>query len=180
MRVHFWLLTGMAVLSGCALLSVPEDSSSPFFRVPPGSVLELHEPLPIPPGRATVWLQRGGVAAGQDWWYPGCSIEVRTLDREAVQTLRPGRFVVRRVQQIEITAIPSTVGAVMVASLDSVNSGGERWFWLGYHLWLESAEQPDVLRLSCVGAYARAFEVRPPSIDEIRAALGRVATLHLP
>lgn len=180
MRAHVCLVISIAVLGGCALVSMPGDTSSPFFRVPHGSVLEIHEPVRIPPGRATVWLQRGGVAAGQDWWHPGCSIEVRTLDREAVQTVQPGLFAVHRVQQVEWSAAPSPVGTVMVASLGSVHSAGERWLWLGYHLSLESAAQPDVMRLTCVGAYARAFEVRPPSIDEIRAALGRVATLHLP
>jgi len=52
--------------------------------------------------------------------------------------------------------------------------------WQGCHLWLASAEQPDVRRLTCVGVDSVPFTARPPSIDQIRDALGTVATLHLP
>jgi len=52
--------------------------------------------------------------------------------------------------------------------------------WRGYHLWLESEEQPDVLRMTCKGAFSTTWDVRPPSLDDLRIVFGEVATLHLP
>jgi hypothetical protein len=169
------------VLSGCALFEVEPDTASPFYAVPEGSVLELHQPITILPGTTRVWLQRGRVAAGQDWWYPACNLEVNTLDRERAQTVVPGRFGVVRVQWLEYAELKTTpVAAMPVALRADYNGGSVTWIWLGYHLWLSSAEQPDVRQLTCVGVYSLPFEARPPSIDQIREALGTVATLHLP
>lgn len=170
-------------LSGCALVEVEPDPASPFYAVPAGSVVELHRSITIRPGSTRVWLQRGQPGVGQDWWHPACNLEVNTLDRERAQTVAPGRFEVIRVQQMEDYARLQTppMGAITVAlRTDYGDDGGVTWMWLGYHLWLRSAEQPDVRRLTCVGSYARPFEVRPPSIAQIREALGTVASLHLP
>jgi len=168
-------------LSGCALFEVEPNTASPFYAVPEGSVVEIHEPITIPPGNTRAWLQRGRVSAGQDWWYPACNLEVNTLDRERAQTVAPGRFDVIRVQQLEYAQLQTPpTGATPVALRADYNGGGVTWMWRGHHLWLSSEEQPDVRRLTCVGIYSRPFGVRPPSIDQIREALGTVATLHLP
>jgi hypothetical protein len=60
------------------------------------------------------------------------------------------------------------------------DDGGVMGMWRGYHLWLESEEQPDVLRMTCMGAFARVWEVRPPSLEDLRVVFGEVATVHLP
>ena len=60
------------------------------------------------------------------------------------------------------------------------DDGGTSEVYEGYHLWLESSDQPDVRRLSCRGVYAMPAYAKPPSIAEIRAALGAIATLRLP
>ena len=49
----------------------------------------------------------------------------------------------------------------------------------GYHLWLESSSQPNVMRLTCRGVIDIPWQARRPSIAEIRAALGEIATLSL-
>jgi hypothetical protein len=176
-----------ATLLGCAAMEATRDPASPFFVIPVGSVIELHQPLEIRPGTARIWLQRGQVAAGQDWYAPSCNLEIRTLDRERSQTVAPGTFVIRRVQQMEewvelrrpevqVAAVGFGVG-LRVGDYDD---GGVMGMWRGYHLWLESEEQPDVLRMTCMGAFARVWEVRPPSLEDLRVVFGEVATVHLP
>lgn len=168
-------------VTACALLEVEPDTASPFYAVPEGSVIEIHQPLTIPAASTRVWLQRGRVGVGQDWWYPACNLEVNTLDRERAQTVAPGRFDVVRVQRLEYAQVQTTLAAAMsVAFRADYNGSSVTWIWQGYHLWLSSTAQPDVRQLTCVGAYSRPFEARPPSIDQIREALGTVATLHLP
>jgi hypothetical protein len=109
---------------------------------------------------------------------------VNILDRdEREQTVAPGRLDVARVQRREEYAQLQTrpVAAKPVAVRADFSGGSSvTWMWQGCHLWLLSAEQPDVGRLTCVGVYSVTFTARPPSIDQIRVALGTVATLHLP
>jgi hypothetical protein len=170
-----------AALSGCASLMGPADPASPFFAVPVGSMLVLHEPVRIPPERTRVWFQGGQATYGRNWYEPACNLEVNLLDRQNAQTVEPGRFTVRRVQQLmdmtDLTPIGRPVTAMRVASVDD---DGISYLWLGFHLWLENPDQPNVLRLTCMGEYAAAWEVVPPSVNEIREALGTVASLELP
>jgi hypothetical protein len=172
------------VLSGCASFEVPQDTTSPFYAVPEGSVLEIRQPITIRAGTTHVWLQRGSVSVGQDWWHPACTLEVNTLDRERAQTVAPGRFDVVRVQRMEeyaqLQTPPVAAAAMPVVLRADYSSGSVTWMWQGYHLWLSSAEQPDVRRLTCLGVYSVPISARPPSIDQIREALGAVASLHLP
>lgn len=171
------------MLPACALLEVEPDTASPFFAVPTGSVLEINQPLTIRAGSTRVWLQRGNVGVGRDWWHPACNLEINTLDRERDQIVAPGSFEVVRVQGVEeYTQLqaPMLAAASPVSLRAAFDDGGVTWMWLGHHLWLDSAEQPDVRRLTCFGVYSRPFEARPPSIDQIREALGSAATLHLP
>jgi len=108
---------------------------------------------------------------------------VNTLDREREQTVARRRLDVVRVQRMEEYAQLQTppVAAKPVA-LRADFSGGSSvtWMWQGCHLWLSSAEQPDIRSLTCVGVDSVPSTARAPSIDQIREALGAVATLHLP
>ena len=176
-----------ATLLGCSAIEATRDPASPFFVIPEGSVIELHQPLEIRPGTARIWLQRGRVAAGHDWYAPSCNLEIRTLDRERSQTVQPGTFLIRRVQQMEERVeLPrpdvqlAAVGFGLGFRVGDYDDGGMMGMWRGYHLWLESEEQPDVLRMTCKGAFSTTWDVRPPSLDDLRIVFGEVATLHLP
>ncbi|AGA32710.1 hypothetical protein TVNIR_1026 [Thioalkalivibrio nitratireducens DSM 14787] len=170
-----------AGLIGCALVDVKEDPASPYYLVPEGSVIELHQPVAIPPGTTRVWFVRGRVAPGRDWYNTSCNLEINTLDRNRVQTVEAGRFVVRRVQRTSASVAQSqpSVEVAMLGGGIGGDSGYNRT-WQGYHLWLASENQPDVRRLTCAGIYGEPRDAKPPSINEMRAALGTVASLRLP
>lgn len=174
-------------LLGCAAIEATRDPASPFFVIPEGAVLELHQRVEIRPGTARIWLQRGRVVAGRDWYAPACNLEVRTLDREGIQTVMPGAFAIRRVQSMEEQVELPRPGVQLAAAGYSIGLGfggldddGMMGMWRGYHLWLESEKQPDVLRMTCMGAFADPWEVRPPGLHDLRAVFGEIATLHLP
>lgn len=166
-------------LAGCGLTHVEEDPDSPYYKISEGAVLELRRPVDIPPGSTRMWFVRGQVVPGRDWYATSCSLEINTLDRTGVQTVEPDRFEVTRVQltsdNMATQAPPVHVAATGSQFYPVVE---QNWIWSGYHLWLDSAEQPDVRRLSCKGVFGAPEDALPPSINEIRAALGDHATLH--
>jgi hypothetical protein len=171
-----WVLAAL-LLAGCETPTARKDQGSPYYAVPVGATLELHQALEIRPGATRAWIQGGEVVAGINSYVPNCNIEVGRRDDSQPQLVQPDRFRVRRTQSFfewVVEAAPAPRYA------DAVDDGGASMVYEGYHLWLESAAQPDVRRLSCRGVYAMPSDARPPSIVEIRAALGDVATLRLP
>jgi hypothetical protein len=117
-----------------------------------------------------------------DSFWPNCNFEVGRLDQENSQIIEPDRFTVRR-SQFLTEEVVQRAEAVHLASLrlaDGQDSGGHSMIYEGWHLWLESPDQPDVRRLTCRGVFADPHRADPPSIAEIRDALGDIATLLLP
>ncbi len=179
------LSVALVAIAGCS--STPtarRDQSSPYYAVPVGAVLELREPIRIRAGATRSWLQFGKATGDRfDHYAPNCNVEVRHLDQENVQLVRPGRFTVRRTQQVREEVVRAR-RPVRVAALwrvgGGVDAGGPNLIYEGYHLWLDSPEQPEVMRLTCRGAYAEPSNAKPPSIEEIRSVLGGIATLTLP
>jgi len=57
--------------------------------------------------------------------------------------------------------------------------GGSPMIQEGYHLWLAGGKDPNVMRLTCLGMLDEMWRVRPITLDEIRRALGAVATLEV-
>jgi hypothetical protein len=48
------------------------------------------------------------------------------------------------------------------------------------HLWFGSDLPPDVMRLTCRGAFDEPWDVESPSINEMRTSLGDYARIVLP
>jgi hypothetical protein len=55
----------------------------------------------------------------------------------------------------------------------------EAMIYKGYHFWLENRDQRDVTRLTCIGMFDDMPDAAPPSLSDIRASLGRYASLEL-
>jgi hypothetical protein len=166
------------------MLAPAPDASSPFYKVPEGSVIALHQALELRPGTTRTWLQFGqAVGSSFDRYAPNCNFESWTIDHDRSRKILPGAFVVRRIQNVreEVVRVdaPRRFAALRLAD-GGIDGGGPSMVYEGYHLWLENPQQPDVRRLTCRGAFADPWEAYPPSIEEIRAALGQLATLRLP
>ena len=170
------------LLSGCAA-QIPKDTASPYYMVPAGSLLRIHQPIEIAPMRTRLYLQNGRVTAGFNHYAPNCNIEIYKRDDLAVQRVEPGEYRISGVQQTmeEVVRAPhlqlAALGSPPLLASGSVGDGNAS-IYLGYHLWLEGPD-PNVMRLSCRGVYADPGEAYPPSIDQMRQALGRIMSLEL-
>lgn len=166
---------------GCATLVSP-DPDSPYSRVPEGSELDIRRTIEVPPGRTRVFFQAGRETANFDHYVPNCNIEVDRLDYESVQYVAPGVYRIRRVQRHmeEIVTIDYPQVAALGVELADLggDDGGDIMIYDGYHLWLEGAD-PNLMRLTCRGVLADPVDARPPSVNQIHAALGESMSLRL-
>jgi hypothetical protein len=179
-RWLFGVLAAMA-LGGCATHAV-FDPASPYARVPEGSQLIWNSTIEVPPGVARVFLQDGRVAPAYDHYRPNCNLEVRKIEAAAVQYVAPGRYRIGRVQPtLEETVQAASVRLAALGPMALAmgnNDGGTAMVYEGYHFWLEGPD-PNLMRLSCRGALADPPEARPPSVKQIRQALGEWADLRI-
>lgn len=145
-----------------------------------GYRLVLHKALQVAPGNARVFLQGGRQlpSLAFDQYEPSCSLEVRKLS-EQVQTIEPDQFVVNLVQDlIEEVAQWRTLQLASLGLAGAAVDSSPADIFRGYHFWLTSSDQPNVLRMTCRGAFSEPWNAQPPTQVEIAAALGDYATLE--
>lgn len=169
------LIASLFLLQGCNSMAW-KDSVAYGYSIPEGAVLELKQPIEIEPGHAREFVQFGKPLAGgsRDRFVASCNFEVRDLDRQNVQVIQPDQFVVTRVEQGYQQVVLSR--PILVAG--NFNHDGAPIITRHNHFWLSSANQPQVIRLSCFGSEGSPHEAYYPTQQEIQSALGEVATLR--
>jgi hypothetical protein len=172
----------LMTLTACAPLTV-QDEHSPYSRIPVGSTVILNQPLDVPRYHARVFIQDGRVVSktGMNIYYPHCNFETSSVS-DGTARIEPDRFLVTgiRLDEVEVVRRP---GPVLMASLVLVDGGedggGPPPTSRLVHYRLHSERQPDVMRLTCHGGMAEAWEVAYPSLAEIREVLGGIVTLEM-
>lgn len=172
MKNRISLLFVLLFLMACSQPQI-RDESSPWFRVPPGSLLELHQDIIVPPRYARIFLQDGEIVTHGDLdrYHPSCNFEVWNLSQER-QIIKKDRFTVLRVEQ----------GYEQVVGLANKQVAGFIWIDGPAHIsrylhhWISSENQPGVRRMTCRGAQQDYQDVELPTVDEIRVALGGIAS----
>ena len=165
----------VTALAGCAA-SPDSPRASPYFALEPGSVLELHRDLEIPPGMARVFLQLGKVVpkGEMNQYQPSCDIEVRDLSQE-VQVIRKGIYSIER-EQFGREAVADSDGLKLAFSGGFLMGDGYSVFRYR-RFWLQSEDQPEVMRMTCRGTWEEIVRASPPTLPEIRIALGEIFSI---
>jgi hypothetical protein len=146
----YLVLLAVPLLAGCeGLLASKYDVNSEFYKIPAGSKLVLHRTLIITAGRAHVVIQSGRSGAGANQYAVNCEFHVRTLGPGEVQ---PDTFTITRAEN----------------SQEWINQPVIMRFYRVLHL--QSATQPDVLKLICQD-WDGPLLGRKISIPEMREAL---------
>lgn len=157
------------------------DESSYRSRVGIGSTFVLHESLIVPTGHARVFIQGGEVVAKPQLnrYRPHCNFEVRTIS-DGSSRIEPDTFLVTDIEEDEEEVV-TRAEPMRYAALaeNSDHQGGVNLITQFVRHWLYSERQPEVMRLTCHGAFDVPFYAQPPSIAEIREALGERVTLNL-
>lgn len=182
MKAFLFVLTAALLVTACQKSATVRDASGQGFVQLAGSNLVLKQPLTVPAGAARVFVQTGAPAGpsrilggGFDQYRPHCGFEIRSIDHAGF-TIQPDTFRVTRVQGslVQVVAIePLRLASLQLAR--GMDGGGSSAYHEGYHFWLASERQPEVMRMSCYGVYAEPDRLQPPTLQEIREALGEVA-----
>jgi hypothetical protein len=169
------------LLSACAQQAMVNDDPDYAYNLPPvGSTLVLKKPVTVPAGQVRVFLQRGEVFSKADFdrYEPSCSLELRKL-ADVPRTIEPEQFIITKVQRLmqQVVENQQPHNGLMKAAFD--DSGGNPMVVHGYHLWLGSDTQPDVMRMTCRGYFDDINRAEPPSLNDVKKSLGEMAELLL-
>lgn len=183
------VLVLLFALGGCAG-RYQGDESSPYYKVPAGSRLTLHEELIIPAEQVSVFIQGGQLVQSNaiNTYYPHCKFEINTR-RDFARSVRPDQFIVTRTVQeqsqsvdadtLRLARVGVGVGIGVSIGGGSVGDGGITITTYATRMYLNSAAQPDVRVLSC-GHRGQLPDLQHVTIDDIQSTLGSLFTLQLP
>jgi len=188
MKTFAIVFATVLTLVACQKSATVREAVGQGFVQLEGSQLVLKQPLLVPAGRARVFIQAGSSAdapsrvlsGGFDHYRPHCAFEIRHVDHGGF-TIEPDTFVIRWVQgSLERVVMADTLrlAALHLGMGVGLDSGGSSAYHQGYHFWLASERQPEVMRMSCYGVYAEPFELYPPTLQEIREALHGIAEIR--
>lgn len=149
------------------------STASPFYRVPEGSQLTLLRPLVIPPYELKVYIQGELIAQGARRLYPYCVLELRD-QQFTPQTVQPDTFTIidvgRDIDYFAGLDQPDRLYAARI--ITDAHGEGPGLVTYATRLDLRSAQQPQVLSLTCAVLQDYDLTSQHLSIDQIRAALG--------
>ena len=178
MKIIVLVVAVSLVLAGCQRSATVRDPGSRGWVLLDGARLQVRQALPVSAGKARVFVQDGFVTGGFDNYRAHCAFEIESIDHDG-GTIEPDTFQIVRVQHTLVPVVQAR--PLMVAGPWHVNAdvnGGSSSYHEGYHFWIYSERQPEVMRMSCYGVYAQPYELEPPTLVEIRRALGDLAEIH--
>lgn len=177
-RCALALLLALA-LTGCATL-IQQSEHGRWVEIGPQTAWTLHQPVAIPRHRARVFFKHGRLSRSGANYRTSCALEVRDISHSGPQEITPGRFQITRAQHYwtEVAAqLQDWPVFVQLAELS--DGGGQPLIQTGYRFWLERADAPNVMHLTCLGILAEPAEAYPPTLTELRRTFGELATLAL-
>ncbi|MBT8428919.1 MAG: hypothetical protein KJN79_03310 [Gammaproteobacteria bacterium] len=180
MKMRSVILAAALFLGACqSSTTVREVAGENRFTQLEGASLVLNQNLEIGAGKARVFVQDGDVTFGFDSYEPHCAFEIKSVQHDGA-TINADTFSITRVQgslQQVVSGEPVQTASLQLAGLNGGGDGPSS-LYLGYHFWLSSVGQPEVRRMSCYGIYAEPQDAYPPTLREIRQALGSVAEIR--
>lgn len=174
-------LAAILLMFFCGCQSVTkQNENSPFYKVPSGAELILHQAITVPPRQLKVYIQDGRLVYAPDRYYPFCKFELRRVQKHP-QIVAADRFQILRTRRIKSHFVSIDRGPLVVSLLLNFPKDGKPSpIVYGTRMELRSATQDQVLALTCGHLQDPNMLARHLSINQIRATLGKVFTLQLP
>lgn len=172
----YYFKAGCFCLAGLALMacqptavSIDINKQSYLNAVPAGSELVLQHDIVVPAGVAHVSFQYGKQldTLKIDKYQPWCEFEIKTLAGKP-QTIHADSFAIQKL-------VNQRSGLLDGAGFGSMANTLEEFSTV---LYLQSASQPDVMRLSCLWRRGSRMQTYL-RLGDIQSALGDIFTLNI-
>lgn len=187
-RLFTWTgIASLTLLSACNFSLLPLTVSG--VPLSDTASLTINEQISIKPENTRVFIQDGIVVSQFNHYKHNCNLEVRKRDNDNFQFINPGLYRIHSIRNTMENVVRFTPGetvklafqgsqehipGLLLAEVDDSPSD----IYLGMHFYLEG-EDSNVMRLSCRGALAPPWDAQPPTLAQIRQALGNLATLEI-
>lgn len=181
---RLFLLTLLLATQGCSRLAVT-DPAALYYLPPPGSQVVVTQRLQVPPGMTRVYLQHGKVIAksARNDYAVNCNFEINTLG-DAPRYIEPGSYTVtrslRRTDSIVGLAPLHVASLTMAGSMMNHRDDGPPLQFEEVRMSLASTPPSDVRELACRGVMDYPAKILPPTLAEMRRALGDYAEIRVP
>ena len=174
-------LTAALALGGCQTM-IQQSENGNWIDIIPGSTLTLNQPVQVAQDRARVFFVNGRARASGASYRPSCALEVRRISRDGPQTIPAATIRIKRIQHywtevVDVRAPDALALRLAGMGGDGGGDGGYSMIQTGFHLWLDDSADPNLMRLTCLGILADPVDASPPTLEDIRTALGQLATL---
>lgn len=170
-------LTG---LYSCSSLQTGNRNDQPGYYPHAGSKITLHQPIKVLADRAGLYIQNGENKGGaHSRFEPFCYIRFLNV-KQNPRTIQADTFVVKS-SRIETRLVASNKPVltpyrhIVYRLVDNSPSDILEVVTMRIH----SAKQPEVYLLECGGVEDHPANVEPPTINEIRQAMGSIMSLQL-
>jgi len=180
----FITLTGITFITACGAALVTDPTAKNYVPTP-GSTVTVPKRIEVPGGQTRIFFQRGEIvkkAKDLDYYKPNCNFEINTL-AETPRYIEAGVYTVTRTTRRESEVVlfkPQQYAGLAIGGMASKGDDGAPMYFEEVRMTLRADQASDIRDLTCRGVMTDPVFVEPPTLAEIRAALGKYATIKVP
>jgi hypothetical protein len=177
-------LTGITLISACGSTLVTDPTAKNYLPTP-GSIVTVPQRIEVPGGQTRIFFQRGEIVkklSDIDQYKANCNFEINTL-AETPRYIEPGIYTVTRTtQQLKEVAElkPRQYASLALSGMIARDGDGAPLNFVEVLMVLHSEKPSDIRNLACRGVFDDPAWVEPPTLADIREALGKHATIKVP
>jgi hypothetical protein len=178
------LLFGIIFLTACGAALVTDPTARNYVPSP-GSTVTVSQRIEVPGGQTRIFFQRGEIVkkvSDIDLYKTNCNFEINTL-AETPRYIEAETYTVTRTTRREGEVVlfkPLQYASLTVGGIVGKGGDGPPMYFEEVRMTLRSDKSSDIRDLTCRGAMTDPQFLEPPTLAEIREALGQHATLKVP
>ena len=177
-------LTGITFITACGAALVTTPAAKNYVPTP-GSIVTIPQRIEVPGGQTRIFFQRGEIVkklSAIDQYKANCNFEINTL-AETPRYIEPGVYTVTRTtQQLKEVAEQKSLqfASLAIGGVVSTDGDGAPLYFSEVLMVLHSEKPSDIRNLACRGVFNDPAWVQPPTLADIREALGKHASISVP
>jgi len=177
-------ITGLTFITACNAALVTDPAAKNYVPTP-GSTVTVPQRIEVPGGQTRIFFQRGEIvkkASGLNLYKANCNFEINTL-AETPRYIETGTYTVTRTTRQEREVVlfkPQQYASLAINGMVSKGDDGPGMYFEEVRMTLRADQQSDIRELACRGVMTDPGWVEPPTLAEIREALGKHASIKVP